>query len=122
LLILVQENPGKESGEKLNIAVQSAFYCEPTQDNYHFTSLSWVVPRNQQTWSQMYAITEEFVDTFNRQYNNPIRDFFLIQNSLDQVFTRLATHESTADMEAVFGTSQQVCLQKSCEFGFIVII
>ncbi|KAI6192790.1 ABC transporter ced-7 [Aphelenchoides fujianensis] len=75
-------------------AVQERFGVPKTTDAYQLAVLSWSIPRRpNQAWSQMYAVVEKLVADINRTSPDAVRDFYLIQDSLEQVFTRLATNE-----------------------------
>lgn len=93
LLTLVQTNPLDGHGHVLDAAVQAQFGAGPTQESYLLTALTWDIPRRAEfSWSQMYEKIESFVNELNQNHNNAVRDFYLIQNSLEQVFTRLAAN------------------------------
>jgi ATP-binding cassette subfamily A (ABC1) protein 3 len=92
-LTLLQAHADFQQSSQLDLAVQSHFDVEPTLDNYLFASLSWTIPKRGESWSSIYEKVERFVTEFNRNHNDLIKDFYLIQDSLEQVFTRLASKE-----------------------------
>lgn len=94
LLTLVQSNPNEESGQKLDSAVLNKFGAAPTQESYHLSNLCWSIPRRPNaSWSQVYRNIESFVLELNQRHSGIVRDFFLVQDSLEQVFTWLAAND-----------------------------
>ncbi|KAI6211049.1 ABC transporter domain-containing protein [Aphelenchoides besseyi] len=81
----------------VDAAVQQRFGVPPTTDAYQLAILSWNIPRRPDfKWSQMYMAVEKLISNIHQTNPGAIRDFFLIQDSLEQVFTRLATNEDAS--------------------------
>ncbi|KAI6197677.1 hypothetical protein M3Y94_01253400 [Aphelenchoides besseyi] len=92
----------------IDTAVQQRFQVPPTTDSYHFASLAWVIPRRPDLkWSQMYTEVEKLIVDIHHANPNAIRDFFLIQDSLEQVFTRLSTNEAQQNAQQQTGLKNQ---------------
>lgn len=74
---------------ELNGAVVDAFQAAPTTDPMLMPTLSWEIPRRAtDSWSEMYRRVERFA---SGQPN--VKDFSLVQGSLEQVFIRLSKVE-----------------------------
>ncbi|KAI6195201.1 ABC transporter ced-7 [Aphelenchoides besseyi] len=70
--------------------------------------LAWVIPRHPELkWSQMYTEVEKLIADIHRANPNAIRDFFLIQDSLEQVFTRLSTNKAQQNALKLTGLKNQ---------------
>ncbi|KAI6232585.1 ABC transporter ced-7 [Aphelenchoides fujianensis] len=96
-LTLILNRVPKEVAAAIDDAVQKHYGVPPTPDSLQLANLSWTIRRRpDQTWSAMYADVEKLVAEVNAAHGEPIRDFYLIQDSLEQVFTRLATNEKEA--------------------------
>ncbi|KAI6232805.1 ABC transporter ced-7 [Aphelenchoides fujianensis] len=96
-LTLILNRVPKEVAATIDDAVQKHYGVPPTPDSLQLANLSWTIPRrSDQTWSAMYADVEKLAAEVNTAHGDPIRDFYLIQDSLEQVFTRLATNEKEA--------------------------
>ncbi|CAD5216629.1 unnamed protein product [Bursaphelenchus okinawaensis] len=59
------------------------------------SALSWTLPKKKKVlWSQTYEKFEKFVKELNDMYGSEVvKEFYLVQDSLEQVFTRLANRE-----------------------------
>ncbi|KAI1704861.1 ABC transporter domain-containing protein [Ditylenchus destructor] len=94
LLTIALKNPSNEAGTRLNSAVCVTFGAAPTTDAPHMPTLSWQIPRrpDQHNWSDIYKRVDEFVRNFNGTGGEmaAIRDYSLVQSSLEQVFIHLS--------------------------------
>uniref|UniRef100_A0A1I7S9I1 ABC transporter domain-containing protein n=1 Tax=Bursaphelenchus xylophilus TaxID=6326 RepID=A0A1I7S9I1_BURXY len=97
ILTLILNDPGQANAAFVDDAVRKMFDVAATDSSPEHSALSWTLPKKAGSyWSQMYGDVERFVNEVNRQAGvQLIGDFYLIQDSLEQVFTRLATLEES---------------------------
>uniref|UniRef100_A0A1I7SH55 ABC transporter domain-containing protein n=2 Tax=Bursaphelenchus xylophilus TaxID=6326 RepID=A0A1I7SH55_BURXY len=95
ILTLILNFPSRENAAFIDDAVRRRFDVSSTDSSPEHSALSWTLPKKEGSiWSEMYAVVEDFVDRVNRESGvEVIHDFYLIQDSLEQVFTRLANSE-----------------------------
>ncbi|CAD5216635.1 unnamed protein product [Bursaphelenchus okinawaensis] len=104
ILTLILNDPGSANAAFVDEAVRKMFDVAATDSSVEHSALSWMLPKKAGSyWSQMYADIERFVGEVNRQAGvELIGDFYLIQDSLEQVFTRLANTEEQNVEESGF--------------------
>ncbi|KAI1709099.1 ABC transporter domain-containing protein [Ditylenchus destructor] len=95
LLCISLKNPSAEAGQQLNYAVCSTFGVAPTLDAEHMPTLSWQIPRKrneEDAWSNLYQRVDDFVQKYvtANDENAEIRDYWIVQSSLQQVFIYLS--------------------------------
>ncbi|KAH7694692.1 CBN-CED-7 protein [Aphelenchoides avenae] len=90
VLSLTRETVSEETGAELNTAVVEAFHATPTNDPMLMPALTWELPRlPSDSWGEMYRRIEQFT---SMQPN--VKDFSLVQGTLEQVFIRLSKVEA----------------------------
>ncbi|KAI1722393.1 ABC transporter domain-containing protein [Ditylenchus destructor] len=105
LLCISLKNPSAEAGQQLNYAVCSTFGVAPTLDAEHMPTLSWQIPRKrneEDAWSRLYQRVDDFVQNYvaANDENAEIRDYWIVQSSLQQVFIYLS-HLNPAESNTV---------------------
>jgi hypothetical protein len=93
LLSISLQSPSEEAGSRLNSAVCVTFGASPTTDAPHMPTLTWQIPRRPgQEWSTLYKRVDGFVHNFSNVGGQAgiIRDYSVVQSSLEQVFIHLS--------------------------------
>lgn len=89
LLSFTVHNPNKDTKNTLDSLVISKFGAEPTQDLDYMNTYHWEIPRKgNDSWSTLYREAEDIATSLS--VKDLIKDFSVTQNSLEQVFLRLA--------------------------------
>ncbi|KAI6235602.1 ABC transporter ced-7 [Aphelenchoides besseyi] len=106
LLTFTLENPNPDSARFLNNIVTTEFGAANTTDPPLFPTQHWEIPRvDGQLWSSMFRKAQTIAEKYAHTTHLPIgsdypliKDFTLTQNSLEQIFIRLA--ESTQESQS----------------------
>ncbi|CAD5216495.1 unnamed protein product [Bursaphelenchus okinawaensis] len=97
LLTFTIANPEPAVSAALDAQITHEFNANSTVDPAETPTQHWEIPRNDQTWSKLFKRAQEIAESYPANAVLPpgssqprILDFSLTQNSLEQVFLRLA--------------------------------